>query len=203
MPILQLPIRAPLWSMVWNLLEHDSLRRLSGLKYLRELVHVPEFRRPGNTFWIMAVDPPWRKDKSQVAWLKRRRSGYGELRLPCAHVHQWPGQPTRKLVEMINALRPPALSSSPLASGVQECLAGHCAKSRRLNYLPAIHCIGAAHRIPQRRPGAYPDVGRQALSRLAVPVCLPPLSGSSAVLADSARKKLLSFVDALHRIGSR
>ena len=40
--------------MVWNLLQRDSLKRLSGLEYLRELLLQPDVRHPGNTFWIMA-----------------------------------------------------------------------------------------------------------------------------------------------------
>ena len=40
--------------MVWNRLQHDSITRLSGLEYLRELLDQTDVRRPGNCVWIMA-----------------------------------------------------------------------------------------------------------------------------------------------------
>ena len=40
--------------MVWNRLQHDSIRRLSGLEYLRELLKQPDVRQAGNVLWIMA-----------------------------------------------------------------------------------------------------------------------------------------------------
>src|SRR5215469_4205249 len=40
--------------LLWNFLQRDSIKRLSGLKYLRELLLMPELRTPGNTMWIMA-----------------------------------------------------------------------------------------------------------------------------------------------------
>ena len=40
--------------MVWNFIQRDSLRRLSGLKYLRELVLQPDVRQARNALWIMA-----------------------------------------------------------------------------------------------------------------------------------------------------
>src|SRR5437660_8693981 len=40
--------------MMWNLLQHDSVPRLSGLTYMRHLLACEDFRRPGRTFWIMA-----------------------------------------------------------------------------------------------------------------------------------------------------
>ena len=40
--------------MVWNRLQGDSIRRLSGLEYLRELLKQPDVRRAGNVLWVMA-----------------------------------------------------------------------------------------------------------------------------------------------------
>jgi len=40
--------------LVWNMVERDSLYRLSGLEYLRELLLQPDVREAGNTVWIMA-----------------------------------------------------------------------------------------------------------------------------------------------------
>src|SRR5579864_2806110 len=40
--------------LLWNWLQRDSLIRLSGLKYLRQLLLQADVRTPGNTFWVMA-----------------------------------------------------------------------------------------------------------------------------------------------------
>src|ERR1700735_4685831 len=52
--------------MVWNWLEHDSIRRLSGLEYLRELLKQPGVRQSGNGPWIMAS--PLSAERN-LAWL--------------------------------------------------------------------------------------------------------------------------------------
>ena len=40
--------------LLWNFLQGDSIERLSGLKYLKELLREDHVREPGNTFWVMA-----------------------------------------------------------------------------------------------------------------------------------------------------
>ena len=40
--------------LIWNGLQSKSIKRLSGLEYLRTLLLDPDVRRPGNTLWIMA-----------------------------------------------------------------------------------------------------------------------------------------------------
>ena len=51
---------------LWNLLERDSIRRLSGLEYLRVLLQMPEIRAPRGTYWIMANPDSARKN---MDWL--------------------------------------------------------------------------------------------------------------------------------------
>ena len=55
--------------MVWNWLQHDSIRRLSGLEYLRELLKQPEVRQPGNVLWMMASPVSAARN---LAWLGSR-----------------------------------------------------------------------------------------------------------------------------------
>ena len=78
--------------------------------------------------------------KTNLKWL-----GSKGIQVPenCVyHAPMYRGQVSDpQLVEMINALRPQHVVIT-VGGGVQECL-GHYLKSR-LNYLPAIHCIGAA-----------------------------------------------------------
>src|SRR5580658_5126484 len=39
--------------ILWNLIQHDNVPKLSGLRYLRALVDREQFRRPGASFWVM------------------------------------------------------------------------------------------------------------------------------------------------------
>src|SRR5579863_425717 len=55
--------------MTWNFLERDRIQRLSGLKYLRELLLQPDVRTPGNTFWIMAGAD---SAKTNLDWMDRQ-----------------------------------------------------------------------------------------------------------------------------------
>src|SRR6201996_7432642 len=55
--------------MIWNHLEHDSIRRVSGLKYLSSLLKQPDFYQPGGSFWIMASEESARRN---CAWLRRQ-----------------------------------------------------------------------------------------------------------------------------------
>src|ERR1700690_962117 len=40
--------------MVWNFIQSDRIRRLSGLEYLVELLTMPVVKKLGGSFWIMA-----------------------------------------------------------------------------------------------------------------------------------------------------
>ena len=55
--------------MIWNRLERDSIRRVSGLKYLSSLLKQPDFFEPGGSFWIMASEESARRN---CAWLRRQ-----------------------------------------------------------------------------------------------------------------------------------
>jgi len=123
--------------LLWNLLERDSLPRLSGLKYLHELLKTPDMRRPGNTFWIMAGPA---SAETNLNWLRSRG-----IHVPHNCVYEAPlyrGQINDPvLVDKINRVRPKQIVIA-LGGGVQERL-GYYLKLR-LDYLPGIHCIGAA-----------------------------------------------------------
>ena len=48
--------------MIWNRLTGDSIRRVSGLKYLSSLLKQPDFYQPGGSFWIMASETESRSE---------------------------------------------------------------------------------------------------------------------------------------------
>src|SRR5215510_12164506 len=39
--------------LLWNLLNSDSINRVSGLEYLKLLLSYAEFRTPGSVVWVM------------------------------------------------------------------------------------------------------------------------------------------------------
>lgn len=123
--------------IIWNFLERDSLRRVSGLEYLRALLLLPEVREPGNTLWIMAGPT---STKNNLAWLARKG-----IRVPEHCIYEAPMYGAQiedpALLERIHDLRPAHIVVT-LGGGVQERLGLYL--KRQLDYLPAIHCIGAA-----------------------------------------------------------
>jgi N-acetylglucosaminyldiphosphoundecaprenol N-acetyl-beta-D-mannosaminyltransferase len=123
--------------LLWNLLQGDSIQRLSGLRYLRELLLQDSVRTAGNTFWIMAGTASSEKN---VAWLKSEG-----IDVPADCIYQAPMYGTniedKELVEKLQSLRPKHVVIT-VGGGTQERLGLYL--KRNLDYLPAIHCIGAA-----------------------------------------------------------
>jgi UDP-N-acetyl-D-mannosaminuronic acid transferase (WecB/TagA/CpsF family) len=123
--------------LVWNFIQRDSIDRLSGLKYLRELLKRPDVREPGNTLWVMARPESARKN---LLWLESQG-----IAVPEEYVYIAPMYGTeiedKELVDRLNRIRPRHVVIT-VGGGVQECLGLHL--KRKLTYLPGIHCIGAA-----------------------------------------------------------
>ncbi|MGC1420860.1 MAG: WecB/TagA/CpsF family glycosyltransferase [Terracidiphilus sp.] len=123
--------------LVWNLIQGDSISRLSGLKYLKELLQLHEVRIPGNTFWVMAGSA---SSKKNVDWLNA-----GGITVPPEFVYQAPIYGSkiedRELIDKLQLLRPKHVVIT-VGGGTQERLGLYL--KRNLDYLPAIHCIGAA-----------------------------------------------------------
>lgn len=123
--------------LIWNLMTFDNLKRLSGLEYLRELVLEPDVRAPGNTMWVMASP---KSARTNLDWLKEQ--GFD---IPDEAVYMAPMygkvMEDEELVRRLNQLRPQHVVLT-VGGGVQERLGIYLKK--RLEYRPAIHCIGAA-----------------------------------------------------------
>jgi len=126
-----------LMTLVWNLMERDSLYRLSGLEYLRELLLEPDVRQPGNTVWIMASP---KSATTNLKWLE-------EIGIPVdrEHVYMAPMygavMEDPDLIALLHRLRPQHVIVT-IGGGTQERLGLYL--KEHLDYLPAIHCIGAA-----------------------------------------------------------
>ena len=123
--------------MVWNLIERDSLHRLSGLTYLRELLLQPDVREDGNTLWIMA-NP--KSAATNLGWLAENG-----ISVDPRYVYMAPMYGAEiaddDLLALLDRLRPRHIILT-IGGGTQERLGLYL--KQRLPYLPAIHCIGAA-----------------------------------------------------------
>jgi UDP-N-acetyl-D-mannosaminuronic acid transferase (WecB/TagA/CpsF family) len=123
--------------LIWNLIAGDSLRRLSGLEYLRELLQERDIRTPGNTFWIMASP---KSAKLNLAWLAKEG-----IVVPEENIYMAPMYGAHiddpALLDRLNRLKPHHVVVT-VGGGTQERLGLYM--KRNLEYLPAIHCIGAA-----------------------------------------------------------
>jgi UDP-N-acetyl-D-mannosaminuronic acid transferase (WecB/TagA/CpsF family) len=123
--------------LLWNLIQRDSITRLSGLKYLQALLQREDVRRPGNTFWVMAGTESSSKN---LAWLKS-----AGIDVPPDYVYSAPMYDKKledqQLLNTLGVLRPDHVVIT-VGGGTQERLGLYL--KRNLDYLPSIHCIGAA-----------------------------------------------------------
>jgi UDP-N-acetyl-D-mannosaminuronic acid transferase (WecB/TagA/CpsF family) len=122
---------------LWNLLERDSVRRLSGLEYLRVLLQMPEIRAPHGTFWIMANPESARKN---MDWLNAEGVHVTQDDIYLAPFYgSQIDDPV--LLEQLNARKPQQIIVT-IGGGNQERLGLYL--KQNLAYRPTIHCIGAA-----------------------------------------------------------
>ncbi len=123
--------------LAWNFLQKDTLRRLSGLEYLRELLGRESARRPGNTLWVMAGRVSAERN---LAWLGEQGI---DVPAECVYLAPMYGREMSdpKLVALLEKLRPQHVIVA-IGGGTQERLGIYL--KRTLSYRPAVHCIGAA-----------------------------------------------------------
>jgi UDP-N-acetyl-D-mannosaminuronic acid transferase (WecB/TagA/CpsF family) len=123
--------------LLWNLLQRDSLKRVSGLKYLRQLLLTPDLRAAGNTLWIMAGQA---SAQMNIGWLASQGISVPEN---CAYLAPMYGREIED-VALVERLRshPVRHIVITVGGGTQERLGLYL--KRNLDYSPSIHCIGAA-----------------------------------------------------------
>jgi N-acetylglucosaminyldiphosphoundecaprenol N-acetyl-beta-D-mannosaminyltransferase len=123
--------------LLWNLLQGDSIPKLSGLKYLRTLIRQPEFREPGASFWVMSAPGSARRN---LAWLGANGNQVKESDVYVAPMYG-PAIGDQELLHRLEERRPRHVILC-LGGGTQEPLGLYL--KEHLSYKPAIHCIGAA-----------------------------------------------------------
>ena len=123
--------------MLWNLMQGDNIRRLSGLEYLAELLTRADVREPGRTFWIM---PNPESAARNLLWLHQQGIEVLPADMYLAPFYQNVIE-DEVLLQTVRQ-RCPAHIIVALGGGTQEKLGLYL--KRNLNPVPAIHCIGAA-----------------------------------------------------------
>lgn len=121
----------------WKILRRESLRRISGLAYLKALVREPEFKQPNQSFFVLPTEVAREK---LLAW------SYGEgFHIETGQCYVAPHYPLEvedpALVKLIQA-RSPRHIVIAIGNGPQEKLGVYLRD--HLSSRPAIHCIGAA-----------------------------------------------------------
>jgi N-acetylglucosaminyldiphosphoundecaprenol N-acetyl-beta-D-mannosaminyltransferase len=124
--------------LIWNGLQSESIKRLSGLEYLRALLLDPDVRRPGNTLWIMA-NPI--SAKRNLDWLQGQGITVPEDNIYMAPMYDSGPISDPALLDRLERLRPQHVIMT-IGGGTQERLGLYL--KRNLASRPAIHCIGAA-----------------------------------------------------------
>lgn len=124
--------------LIWNRLQDHPIRRLSGLEYLRKLLLEPDVRKAGDTLWIMASPV---SSQRNLDWLATQGIAVPDECIYLAPMYGNGVIHDPALVERMNHLRPRHVIVT-VGGGTQERLGLYL--KRHSNYLPAIHCIGAA-----------------------------------------------------------
>jgi N-acetylglucosaminyldiphosphoundecaprenol N-acetyl-beta-D-mannosaminyltransferase len=123
--------------LLWNIIDRNRIPKLSGLKYLRALIEEPDFRIPGNTFWVM---PTQSSAQRNLRWLRKKGVPVANEDVYLAPLYSEMIS-DEELLERIDEHRPRHIVLG-VGGGTQERLGYYLKKN--LNYRPAIHCIGAA-----------------------------------------------------------
>ena len=136
--------------LIWRLLHWRPIRRISGLLYIREFLKRAEPRNAQNTFWIMAGPVSAQRNLTYL------RSEGIEVPADCVYVAPFYGKEIRDedLLSALRRVRPKHVVVT-LGGGTQERVGLYI--KRNLDYLPGIHCIGAAIAFLSGDQVAIPD----------------------------------------------
>jgi len=124
--------------LLWNLIARDSIPKVSGLAYLRHLLLEDDFRKPGETFWVMCSAASSTRNRE---WLKSQAFGVADEDVYIAPMY---GSGHIEDAGLLSVLRTrcPRHIVITLGGGTQERLGIYL--KQNLEFRPAIHCVGAA-----------------------------------------------------------
>ncbi len=139
-----------LMASLWRLRSGRSVRRISGLAYLKLLLAHPDFRAAENVLWIL---PHNGAREHLLAWAARH-----EVSIPPGHCYVAPIYRAEvtdpALLELASNLQPAHIVIG-LGAGAQEKLGWYLREN--LARRPAIHCIGGALGFVTGDQVAIPD----------------------------------------------
>ncbi len=124
--------------LCWRLIRGEKLERLSGLRFLSQLIEDAMFKGGGETFWIM---PSVEDDLANRQWLEKKGIMVGEESRYVAPIYSKDEVEDEDLVERLIEQKSRYILVN-IGGGVQEKLGYYLKK--RLEYNPAIICTGAA-----------------------------------------------------------
>lgn len=137
--------------LVWNWMKSDRLRRVSGLEYLKLLLDQPSVLCPGAVLWVM---PSIRSRDRNLAWLQSRGMNFTSEDCHVSPVYDRQRVEDAELLARVHQRRPRHIIVG-LGGGTQEKLGLYL--KQHCEYLPAIHCIGAAIGFLSGDQVAIPD----------------------------------------------
>ena len=123
--------------VLWRLLRREKIQRISGLRYLQQLLTKLKRNENAGVLWIL----PNERARQKLLDCSRRETFLSKIE-DC-YVAPWYGLEIkdRDLLAFVEKCRPAHVVIA-IGSGPQEKL-GHYLREN-LSYRPAIHCIGAA-----------------------------------------------------------
>ncbi len=123
--------------LLWRLLQHRSIRRISGLAYLQALVDLPQLRAPAHCFLVLPT--PAARERA-FSWLGAQKFAVDAL--DCYVAPQYESEVRdAELIRVVEQRRPAHIIIG-IGGGTQEKLGLYLRET--LSYRPAIHCTGAA-----------------------------------------------------------
>jgi exopolysaccharide biosynthesis WecB/TagA/CpsF family protein len=123
--------------LLWNLMEKDSITRLSGLAYTRELVSRLSASDHDETFWIMASPASATRN---IDWLRSQGVEVNNEDYYLAPIYGRPIE-DQVLLDLLRKRRPKHVVIT-IGGGTQERLGLYL--KNNLEFPIAIHCTGAA-----------------------------------------------------------
>ena len=148
--------------LLWFIRKGELLTRISGLQFMRGLIHHPEFRKERATFWVM---PSEEDMTTNLKWLGSQ--GITVQPKDCYVAPQYPKGLIEDdiLLAAIETHRTPYIVIN-IGGGIQEVLGRFLAA--RLSYKPTIICTGAAIAfLSGRQANIHPWVDKLMLAWLA------------------------------------
>jgi len=136
--------------LLWRLLRSENVERISGLKYLKQLLAKMKRERIGEVFWVL---PNERARQKLIDW--SRREAFLIVNENCYVAPRYGVEVNdQNLIALIEQRRSGHVIIA-IGSGPQEKLGYYLHQS--LSYQPAIHCIGAALGFITGDQAAIPD----------------------------------------------